>query len=34
LGEERIADVVILCESCHSRETRRLEALERARWRS
>lgn len=33
LGREKIDDVVILCDQCHERETCRLAALRRARWR-
>jgi 5-methylcytosine-specific restriction endonuclease McrA len=33
LGHEGLDDVVILCDSCHSSETHRLEARRRARWR-
>lgn len=34
LGREEIDDVVILCDSCHERETRRMAARRRARWRA
>jgi 5-methylcytosine-specific restriction endonuclease McrA len=33
LGSERLEDVMVLCDTCHLRETKRQAALKRARWR-
>ena len=34
LGHETVADVRILCDTCHETETHRLAAMKRARWKS
>jgi hypothetical protein len=34
LGEESLADVEMLCRTCHQQETERQRALKRARWKS